>query len=479
MEKGYDIAPGNIYTNVEFDFTEFDAKFKDFVAKLKETKPDPHKKSYEELTKLMEEKENSFSDLLTKAANDYKRLGEFNHEQIIKDLEALRDDTKKNQPDENPDEDEYMSPPLEDGNKVFSYKDNIIFHGKFENDFYKEGTLIRQDPDKERTVYKGHFSNENNIETFNGIYLAPRKPNALYAIIGKSTKEEADGLLCYTDENGNLGKCFYGKFKGGKPEGDHILINSTQDHIKLTLVEGESSIDYNWKLKEYLVTIHKDDIESLYYKQEAELIYKGKLHKAEDKYEFNGEGTIIYNNNFFYNGLFEKNVRHGKGESYVLGSNDTYYIIRGEFDNDNVKDAKITKHIKDQEPIVVFKGVITGNIYNGEYIYSEKERFEGEIKDWQKVKGVYFYEDDSRFEGEWENDKKKKGTLIDKEGNKHPFGDEAKDTEIENNKIEDNETKDNEIENNKVKENETKDNEPENNEIKDNETENNETAVTE
>jgi hypothetical protein len=362
---------------------------------------------------VIDNEEKSFNDLLNKAQQDLDALKAFDYDGELAGLNAKLDDAvKKFSPG---DHEEYMSPNLDDGTVIFKYKDTLLYNGTVENGYYKEGVMMKKE-EGGKCIYKGNFSNEGGVEAFTGIYMTAKQPNTLVAIKGRLTKEEVEGFLCYTDENGEMTKVYYGKMKSGNSVAESMLINLVKKHIIYTQIKDDKPSVYNWEIGKHLVCTESENTIALYYLGD-DLIYYGRLVKNEEKFEFVGRGLIIHKNNNFYMGNCEGSKRHGEGKFYILtDDSDVYYLIEGEFNDLEVKDAKIHKfNAKDDKSTLLFEGHINGTHYNGTYHFSDKEFFKGEMENWQKKKGVYHYESGMEFEGEWEDDKIKRGKRLNKE----------------------------------------------------------------
>jgi hypothetical protein len=359
-----------------------------------------------------------FNELLQKAQLDCINIKEkFNYEEELKSLYAKTEEEIKKH---NAEESEEFTCPLDDGTTIFKYKDSLLFYGKIEKDYYKEGVLMKKEA-KGTGLYKGTFSNENEIESFDGVYIANKEPSSLYAIIGKICNDEVDGMLCYTDENGEINKLYFGKMKKGNPIGENVTITINKKQIILTEIKDDKQTIYHWESGKQFITFN-EEITAIFSITD-ELIYMGKLAKNENLYEYSGHGIIIHKNNNYYIGNVQEGKRFGEGKFYVITEEPgLYYLIEGQFDDLKVHTATVTKYMKDEQAVKLFAGEIDGNIYIGKYSFSEKEYFDGEIENWQKKKGVYHYENGTKFEGTWEDDKVRKGRRIENDGSGEAVG---------------------------------------------------------
>src|SRR5690606_25372110 len=141
-----------------------------------------------------------------------------------------------------------------------------------------------------------------------------------------------------------------------KPQGEGFSVKFSDEHNTILLSEytqGQAKDEYNWKVGKYLVHSYGDNIKSYFYFTD-DVLYNGELKKNEDAYELNGQGIVIYNDNNYYIGSLENNVRKGNGEFRIV-KDDFSYVITGTFDKDAVKKAKVEKATEDKST-TLFEG---------------------------------------------------------------------------------------------------------------------------
>ncbi len=258
----------------------------------------------------------------------------------------------------------------------YNYKDEIVYWGEFADGFYKSGILMRKEGE-DYNIYYGHFELDGNVQKFEGLFL----PGKLGIIIyGTIIKNEITGIVLYHKDD-RIEKIYKGKLVNNKKEGDNVIINFED----LTLV-SEGSEMYTYFTKKQLTHNGVDVFRLL----------KKSIYLKKDQ-----KDIIYYENNNIYEGSVDENYnRKGLGKYHIFNDN---IAITGNFDVDNVEDAKVTN----KDNFVVFEGKFADNkMSEGIFHFSEKERFNGTYENGKKKRGKYFYPNGTTYEGEWYDDRK-------------------------------------------------------------------------